>query len=224
MELFGQVNTWTPTFVFDQNQSKNTAQKPDDELPASWKPNPPPELDEDIWIKGRVILVKNPAALVGLDADEIDDLVAGLTEDVGKKTFLFDDTTFNDYPDDVAFYDGISPVPTLDRNWVYLPGRTFLDIPGDTLVFNNNGSADRGDWGGFLADAAGTPISLEQYKDWAFLLEMQDVYDDAGREEVYIINLSNPPPPPPVPEPITMLGVLVGVGSLAGYIKRRRKA
>ncbi len=31
-----------------------------------------------------------------------------------------------------------------------------------------------------------------------------------------------PPPPPPIPEPATMAGLVLGVGSLVGYLRRRR--
>ncbi len=40
-----------------------------------------------------------------------------------------------------------------------------------------------------------------------------------------IIHTSTPiPPPPNVPEPVTMLGVLIGVSGLGGYLRKRRLA
>ena len=67
-------------------------------------------------------------------------------------------------------------------------------------------------------------MNLEQHADWYYLLEMQCVYDDSGKEEVYIVNYGTALAPPPIPEPLTVFGVLAGLGGMAGYLRRRRMA
>ena len=67
----------------------------------------------------------------------------------------------------------------------------------------------------------GNPFDYAPYNDWQFLLEMQCVYDDAGREELYIVSYGSTSTFV-IPEPLTGLAFFFGVAGLAGYVRKRR--
>jgi len=189
----------SPVFAFDQNQTPNVGLN--DPLPDGWGTTP--SLVRDIWIRARLILVKPAAvdpvdgldALLGLEAYEVNNIIDPLIAagDPGVVVFNLSDTIFGDFPG--------SP------NWVYLPGE--YQIEGFTA--DNNGDAARGDWGGFCPD-----LDLTQYTNYGMFVEVQTLFANDGQEEVYIVGGYI------IPEPVTLLAVLAGVGGLGAYIRRRR--
>jgi len=305
-DIYDAVKTYEFVFTFDQNQSKNGNQIPDDDLPPADDPfdddpdvvllpewennyihgpdgNPidfdpgggvvnieAAELTEDIWLKGRLLLVSPDVGLEGKTEALVRDALFDSGLDIltledhptGAETgtvvaLYFDDTTFGDYEDGEAFYLAqpqnphddpayIEPPPddeSLARNWVHLPGTTYWDStdpanpfpfewngsvtdpglvlqsPSTTQEISNNGSAGWGDWAGFVGEP-GSPFDFSSFEDWQFLLEMQCIYDDSGKEEVYIVSYGTSLAPP-IPEPFSALLFLGGVVSLGGYLRRR---
>ena len=138
-------------------------------------------------------------------------------------TFYFRDTLFNDFPD----------VSDSDFNWSYLPGlydpRVFLNIPDGYFpdssqlpVDNNVGGAD-GDWGGYLPG-----LDLRAFEDYAFPVSLETKFNNNGPSEAYMIGgfatELTESPEPVIPEPLTMVGAFLGIGSMATYIRKRRLA
>ncbi len=190
----------SPVFAFDQNQTPNTGLN--SPLPVGWGTTP--ALARDIWIRGRIILVKPDAvgglgSLLGLTAQGVNGIIDPLIAagDPGVVVFNLSDTIFGDFPG--------SP------NWVYLPG--IYQTEGFTA--DNNGDAARGDWGGFCPS-----LDLTQYTDYGMFIEVQALFDNDGQEEIYIIGGMGGGEEI-IPEPVTLLGVFVGIAGLAGYIRRR---
>ena len=254
-QIIDQVGSSHFAYTFDQNQNNSSSQYNAGDLPASWQDQPDGQLAKylddgtvqtsdfytseftgDIWLKGRVILINPdflPAVQAAADADALTTAVNNLIEGTQKRTFLFDDTTFGDYPDDSEFYEDEFAVPAnLGRNWVHLPGTSYYNYNDlDTTQFgtgsgitaiSNNGDAAHSDWAGFLLDENGNPLDYADFEDWGFLLEVQGLYDNAGPEEVYIISLGEPTATV-IPEPLTMASLLGAFGALGGYLRKRTR-
>jgi len=237
-----------PVFLFDQNQHAGAFSNP---IPAGWPTDPTapnyPQ-DRDIWLRSRLILVPPSAipgglgALNGLPATQVNALIDPLVQPAvpgipnppgpydympsvdpvsGVVTFYFRDTVFNDFPDAA----GNASHPTWTNNWSYLPGlydpTAFLTLPpdyfppGTDTTVNNNGSGAFADWGGYFPR-----LDLSLYSDYAFFFELQSLYNNNGFEEMYIVG-GLPLQQPPIPEPVTMAGLLLGIGSVVGYARKR---
>ena len=204
LNLIQNINpgSTSPIFAFDQNQTPNDSLN--SPLPSGWGTTP--ALARDIWIRGRIILVKPDAvgglgSLIGLTAQGVNNIIDPLiaANDPGVVVFNLSDTIFGDFPG--------SP------NWVYLPGN--YQIEGFTA--DNNGAGNNGDWGGFCPG-----LDLTQYTNYGMFVELQTLFDNDGQEEVYIVGGIGGETPPVIPEPVTLLGVFVGIAGLAGYIRKRK--
>lgn len=227
-------NVVSPVFAFDQNQVGEQLKDPED-LPAGWPdPSVLPVYDRDKWLRGRLILVPpGYGGMSGLEwfldktaADikaEFDSMVVPPpddnpfipgVDDSGVVTFYFRDTFFNDFPDQ----------NNPDENWAYLPGVydprlvPELDIPDDyfpagaDLPVDNNVGGAVADWGGYFPN-----LDLTQYEGYAFLVSLESKFNNNGRPEAYIIGGTTGV----IPEPVTMMGVFLGLGGVACYLRRR---
>ncbi len=190
----------TPVFAFDQNQVGQQPKDPNGLLPG-WDSGLT-VYDRDIWLRGRVILV-NPTGipggatgLIGLMPSQVNAIIDPLIAAADPRVAVFNmyDNFFNDFP----------------PGWVYLPG--IYEIEG--IVVDNNVGGNEADWGGYFPT-----MDLSVYPDWLFFVELQAEFDNNGKEEGYIIGGVGRSYI--IPEPLTIVAVLGGVGGLAGYVRKR---
>lgn len=211
LNLIQNINpgSTSPVFAFDQNQQSTSNAIPPGDLPSGWPttgspaPQAPVPNRQDIWLRGRLILVHPDVipggtglnGLLGLTAAQVNDIIDPLiaSGDPGVVVFNLSDTIFGDFPG--------------TPNWVYLPG--VYQIEG--LTADNNADAARGDWGGFIPD-----LDLTRYTDYGMFVEVQTLFDNDGQEEVYIVGGYI------IPEPGTLFAVFAGVSGLCMYIRRRK--
>lgn len=218
----GAADPVSPIFGFDQNQEG---------------------ADPDIFLRGKLFLV-DPSVLATdgtLSPAQVDAAIAAaLSSQV--RQFTFFDNGLSGLPPAVTTLD--DPLLSGDDDmWVLLPGDFDPDGPGTTFAeVDNNGAGNEADWGGYLLDGA-TPLNLRDVlandgltaveDDWLFILQLQALADNNGKEEAYILGAlmdppggtnggtSGEPPNGAVPEPTTAaLGLLV-CGALAMSMRRR---
>jgi hypothetical protein len=194
----------TPVFAFDQNQNQGNSEI--SPLPPGWTPGT--GFAPDIWVRGRVLVVDAGAInaatggtggadeLKGMEPEDVEDTIDWIATNMpgGLSVFTLVDDVFLDYPPD----------------WVYLPGTYAIE----GYEARNNKDAHKGDWGGYFP---AMDLSAPGVQDDAFLVEFQTIFDNNGQEEVYIVGGF-------IPEPLTAAGVLIGVGGLLGYLRRRAAA
>lgn len=206
----------SPIFAFDQNQEGS---------------------DPDIFLRGRLLLVD--PSLIALDdtltGPDVDAILAGATSSQVRTFNFFDDGTSG-----VPASERMSDDPLLtgdDDAWVLLPGSYDPDAGGNAFTpVNNNGAGNNADWGGVLFDGL-NPLDLRNVKandgttsvgtNWIFLLDLEALHDNNGKEEAYIlgglITKTTEPPNGVVPEPATVGLLGLAGASLAGLALRRRR-
>jgi len=236
------LDSVTPVFAFDQNQAPNT--RPVDPIPPGWPTTGDGVgVSQDIWLKGRVILL-NPAAipanpdtgktgldaLLGMTAAQVDSLVAGLVPNLpppNESAPPPSDFAPGGNASALVFYyrestfndypdQAFNSTHSYTNNWAWLPGIYVVTEDGNTYTADNNGQGSRGDWGGYFPD-----MDLSLYPDYAFLLEIQAKFDNDGQEELYIIGGMPRPPSNVIPEPLTLVAVSAGLAGLVRYARRR---
>ncbi len=232
-------NVVSPVFAFDQNQTGNQPLSPD-ELPEGWVDNGQNPTQRDKWLRARLILVppgfggeEGLSWFIGKSANEISEAFSSVTPPPndnpfapgvdaasGVITYYFRDTYFADFPGEDANGN--------DFDWTYLPGLydpRFLDLPegyfpagaeGDLPVDNNVGAAVA-DWGGYFPQ-----LDLSLYENYALLFSLETLFNNNGPPEAYIIGgVGSGGGGNVVPEPVTIIGIMLGMGGLAAYLRRR---
>ncbi|MBN2212581.1 MAG: hypothetical protein JW709_14380 [Sedimentisphaerales bacterium] len=231
-------NVVTPIFAFDQSQF---SLQPEYALSEKTPANGPTLTESDILLRGRLILVapgfggrEGLSWFIGKSANEISEMFGNVTPPPDDNpfapgiyengndrvvTFYFRDNLFNDFPSNENGWD---------FNWAYLPGEynpgDFIDIPEDyfpegteeSLPVNNNLGDAKADWGGYFPQ-----LDLSQYQDYAFLVSLETMFNNNGPPEAYIIGGVGSGGGGVVPEPVTLISVLLGVGGLNTYLRRR---
>jgi hypothetical protein len=191
----------TPLFALDMNQTG---------------------ADQDIWEKGRVVMVKDPDVnLTGKTADEIDSMLPGwLLNGTAVEFRLSDSADLFDEDGDGNPANGLvaagSENPT-DDAFVYTPGTFPADIDGDGIpdvVIDGNGAGNAADWGAFAAG-----LDLNDFLDYAFLTELQIKSDNNGFEEWYIVGGVDTTV---IPVPAAVWGGMALLGGI-GVMKKMRK-
>ncbi len=167
----------------------------------------------------------------GIDASGLaTDLAAGGTID-SAQLFIDDINDWTQEDNDVLhmwLVDELPDVPWWDENW---PGVSRgRDAQGTSDIFADSGGTFLEDWTDttrwpqdLTVDIPVAALTSYILNDGMFGLALDPDCHYYNRGLCLTINTS-PSPPPAVPEPLTMVGLFTGMGALAGYLRRRRRA